>query len=110
MHAGRRGGDLQGLPGAGDLPAVACVLTGARSLEELEECLDYGAPGSAGSDYTEVLAAFPRISWKGHCMYCGHCAPCTEHIDIARVASFSASPRHKTRCTKPCARITAHWR
>ena len=68
-----------------DRPAVACVLAGARSLAELEECLDYGASGSGGADYAEVLAAFPRISWKGHCMYCGHCAPCTEHIDIAMV-------------------------
>ncbi|MBD5627080.1 MAG: aldo/keto reductase [Desulfovibrio sp.] len=68
-----------------DRPAVACVLAGARSLGELEECLSYGAPGSGGSDYADVLARFPRISWKGHCMYCGHCAPCTEHIDIAMV-------------------------
>ncbi|WP_206214878.1 MULTISPECIES: aldo/keto reductase [unclassified Desulfovibrio] len=68
-----------------DRPAVACVLAGARSLGELEECLSYGAPGSGGSDYADVLARFPRISWKGHCMYCGHCAPCTEYIDIAMV-------------------------
>lgn len=68
-----------------DRPAVACVLAGARSIAELEECLTYGAPGSGGSDYAEALATFPRISWKGHCMYCGHCAPCTEHIDIAMV-------------------------
>ena len=60
------------------------MLAGARSLAELEECLTWGEPESGG-DYAEALATFPRISWKGHCMYCGHCAPCTEHIDIAMV-------------------------
>lgn len=68
-----------------DRPAVAAVLAGAHNLTELEECLDYRGPGSPDADYAEVLASFPRISWKGHCMYCGHCAPCTEHIDIAMV-------------------------
>lgn len=68
-----------------DRPAVACVLAGARSLRELGECLDYDGSGSPDADYAGVLATFPRISWKGHCMYCGHCAPCTEHIDIAMV-------------------------
>ena len=68
-----------------DRPAVATVLAGAHNLTELEECLDYRGPGSPDADYAEVLASFPRISWKGHCMYCGHCAPCTEHIDIAMV-------------------------
>ena len=68
-----------------DRPAVACVLAGAHNLKELGECLDYGAPGIPDADYAEALASFPRISWKGHCMYCGHCAPCKEHIDIALV-------------------------
>lgn len=29
-----------------------------------------------------------RFSWRGHCMYCGHCAPCTSKIDIAAVNKF----------------------
>lgn len=68
-----------------DRPAVATVLAGAHNLAELEECLDYDGPASPDADYAEILASFPRISWKGHCMYCGHCAPCKEHIDIALV-------------------------
>lgn len=64
-----------------DRPGVACVLAGAHSLAELAQCLEY-EPGKHDS-YAEVLAGFPRISWKGHCMYCGHCAPCPARIDVA---------------------------
>ena len=31
---------------------------------------------------------FPKISWQGHCMYCGHCAPCPVGIDVANVTKF----------------------
>ena len=90
LHAGRSLAGValtphQAIRYALDRPAVACVLAGARSLEELRECLDFGAAGEDDGAYAEVLATFPRISWKGHCMYCGHCSPCTEQIDIAMV-------------------------
>ena len=39
-------------------------------------------------DYAAAFASFPRISWKGHCMYCGHCAPCPKGIDVASVTKF----------------------
>ncbi|MDE6281783.1 MAG: aldo/keto reductase [Oscillospiraceae bacterium] len=66
-------------------PAVACVLAGAHSVEQLRQSAAYEDAGEAQRDYAAALASFPNISWKGHCMYCGHCAPCTEHIDIAMV-------------------------
>lgn len=25
------------------------------------------------------------MSWEGHCLYCGHCAPCVKGIEIASV-------------------------
>ena len=36
-----------------------------------------------------AFAAFPKISWEGHCMYCGHCAPCPVGIDVAQVNKFA---------------------
>ena len=30
----------------------------------------------------------PKISWAGHCMYCGHCAPCPQDISVADVTKF----------------------
>ena len=69
-------------------PAVACVMSGARSVEELKASLAYEAIPEAEKDYAAALAALPKVSWKGHCMYCGHCAPCPQGIDVATVTKF----------------------
>lgn len=69
-------------------PAVASVMTGARSLEELNASLAYEEADEAQRDYAAAFARFPRIKWEGHCMYCGHCAPCPKGIDVATVTKF----------------------
>lgn len=69
-------------------PAVASILCGAHSKEELQTCLDYETATDEEKDYAAVFATFPRISWQGHCMYCGHCAPCPKGIDVASVTKF----------------------
>lgn len=69
-------------------PAVASVMMGVRSREELEACLVYETAAPEERDYASALAAFPKISWEGHCMYCGHCAPCPQGIPIADVTKF----------------------
>ena len=69
-------------------PAVAAVMSGARTMEELKASLDYEKASEAEKDYAEVFASFPKISWEGHCMYCGHCAPCPKGIDVANVTKF----------------------
>lgn len=69
-------------------PAVGCVMAGAHSVEELRKCLDYESAGAEERDYASALASFPRISWQGHCMYCGHCAPCPQGIDVATVTKY----------------------
>lgn len=71
-----------------DRPGVACVFAGAHTLEELQNSLNYANTSIKERDYAEALASFPRISWKGHCMYCGHCAPCTSKINIAEVTKL----------------------
>ena len=69
-------------------PAVACVMSGARSVEELKASLAYEDAPEAEKDYAAALAALPKVSWKGHCMYCGHCAPCPQGIEVATVTKF----------------------
>ena len=71
-----------------DRPSVASVLTGAHSLEELKANLAYATATPEEKDYAKVLASFPKISWQGHCMYCGHCAPCPAGIEVAKVTKF----------------------
>ncbi len=69
-------------------PAVASVMCGARTLEELENCIGYEDAPEEERDYAAAFAALPRISWRGHCMYCGHCAPCPAGISVAEVTKF----------------------
>jgi predicted aldo/keto reductase-like oxidoreductase len=69
-------------------PAVATVMTGAHTPQELEAALAYETASEAEKDYAAVLASFPKISWEGRCMYCGHCAPCPQGIDVAMVTKF----------------------
>lgn len=69
-------------------PAVATVLAGAHTVEQLETSLAYERATDKEKDYATAFASFPRISWEGHCMYCSHCGPCVMSIDIANVHKF----------------------
>lgn len=69
-------------------PAVATVMSGIHSMEELRANLEYETASEEERDYATAFASLPKISWKGHCMYCGHCAPCPKGIDIAAVTKF----------------------
>ena len=69
-------------------PGVACVMAGAKRLEELDACIAYETATDREKDYAAAFASMPKISWVGHCMYCGHCAPCPRGIDVASVTKF----------------------
>lgn len=69
-------------------PAAASVMIGAHSERELADALAYEDASDEARDYAPVFASFPKMSWKGHCMYCGHCAPCPKQIDVASVTKF----------------------
>ena len=69
-------------------PAVATVLSGAHSVEQLRESIAYENASEEEKDYAPAFASFPNISWEGHCMYCSHCAPCPKKIDVASVTKF----------------------
>lgn len=69
-------------------PAVAVVLAGAHTVEQLEESAAYCEADEQARDYASALASFPRIRWEGHCMYCSHCAPCPMEISVADVTKF----------------------
>ena len=66
-------------------PGVASVMAGCRTTGELQQALDWLTASPDERDYTKVMQGVERFSWRGHCMYCGHCAPCSAGIDIASV-------------------------
>ena len=69
-------------------PGVAAVMSGAHTVDELEKCLEYTTAADVEKDYAAAFAALPKISWEGHCMYCGHCTPCPQGIDVVAVTKF----------------------
>ena len=69
-------------------PGVSCILAGAHSVEQLQQSINFESATETEKDYALALSSFPKISWKGHCMYCSHCEPCPKKIDIASVTKF----------------------
>lgn len=69
-------------------PAVASVMVGVSGMDEVLAAAKYSAAGIKEKDYSGILANAPRSSFSGHCMYCGHCAPCSRKIDIASVNKY----------------------
>lgn len=69
-------------------PAVAAVMVGVANTSEILAATAYTTASDKERDYSEVLANAPRSSFRGHCMYCGHCAPCSKKIDIASVNKY----------------------
>jgi len=68
-------------------PAVASVLVGAKTVEQMRDCLKYIEASSVERDYT-IIANSKRSALQGQCMYCNHCLPCPANIDIAVVTKY----------------------
>lgn len=69
-------------------PATACVVGGFRSVDELLQASRYSDLSDQERDYAPFLKDLPLHSYKGKCIYCGHCAPCPVGINIAMVNKF----------------------
>lgn len=70
-------------------PAVASVMVGVETVEQLKEALAYEGATAAERDYASVLTGAPKHAYMGQCTYCGHCAPCTVGINIALSNKFA---------------------
>ena len=79
---------VQALEYALTRPGVAAVMVGCKNRNEIAEAVAWCDASPEERDYTSALARSDKFSWQGHCMYCGHCAPCTSKIDIASVNKF----------------------
>lgn len=66
-------------------PAVAAVMVGFDTTEQVDAAVHYEQASDEEKDYATVLAGAPRNSFNGQCTYCGHCKPCPMDIDIAMV-------------------------
>ena len=69
-------------------PAAAAVMVGCKNTDEIDAALAYPDATDAERDYTGVLSGMDKFTFSGHCLYCGHCAPCPSGIDVAAVTKF----------------------
>lgn len=69
-------------------PAVASVMVGFDTTDQVDESVKYETASESEKDYASVLANAPYHSYSGQCTYCGHCKPCPVNIDIAIVNKF----------------------
>lgn len=79
---------VQALDYALSRPAVAAVMVGCKTVDEIRQALAWCGASPEEKDYASVLADVEKCSWSGHCMYCGHCAPCPKGISVANVNKF----------------------
>lgn len=76
-------------------PSVVTAALGCKTADEFLESLKYMDADDDEKDFAEALQS--SLSWSGEptCVYCNHCLPCPEHIDIAeamRVIDAGGNP------------------
>lgn len=88
-------------------PGVVSALIGCISGEQVRQALAYEGLSDQEKDYTQVLAGSQRYSASsGACMYCNHCLPCPQQIDIAAVHQYYDLARNRSEIP---ATITDHY-
>jgi predicted aldo/keto reductase-like oxidoreductase len=87
-------------------PAVASILPGCKTPEEVQGVMRYFELEDAAKDYSGVLGSL-RNDFKGSCVYCSHCQPCPSEIDIAAVNKYLDIARLDTANIPPS--IRSHY-
>ncbi len=70
-------------------PGVDSVMAGCKTIQEIDDTMHYISATNAEKDFSNVLSNVPNHTFKGKCVYCGHCAPCTVGISVADVNKFT---------------------
>ena len=70
-----------------DKPGVMTVLPGAQSAAEVKKLLAYEQAAEKETDYSEI-ASFAPIEAAGKCVYCNHCKPCPQGLDIGLINKY----------------------
>jgi predicted aldo/keto reductase-like oxidoreductase len=76
-------------------PGVVAAVPGCKNVEEVKSCLSYVDATNAERDYSAIASNY---LWRlqGKCMYCDHCLPCPEEIDVGVVTRFLDAARAGT--------------
>ena len=66
-------------------PAIASVMLGFESPEQVFDAVRYETATEAERDYASAIIGATRSTYFGQCTYCGHCQPCPKGVDIAMI-------------------------
>jgi predicted aldo/keto reductase-like oxidoreductase len=79
-----------------DQPGISTIVPGCKTVEEVEGCQAVWTASAEEKDYRPILPTFAQFA-TGECVYCNHCLPCPEHIDVGQVMSlFNQAQQEKT--------------
>lgn len=70
-----------------DRPGVVTVLPGAGNIDELKKNLSWLDATEEERDYSVISGLTPREA-EGCCVYCNHCAPCPQGINVGLVNKY----------------------
>lgn len=70
-----------------DKPGVVCVLPGFRTAADVAEALTFCDATEEERDYS-LIGSFAPQEAEGRCVYCHHCQPCPEGIDVGMVNKY----------------------
>lgn len=70
------------------IPQVACPVPGVASVEELNQTLAYLTATEQEKDFSEIDDSIVA-KFQNRCMYCNHCQPCPQQIDVAEVTKLA---------------------
>ena len=70
-----------------DKPAVTTVVAGAKTPDEVHDLLTYFDSTPEERDYS-VLSTFTPSEAEGVCVYCNHCAPCPEGLNVGLINKY----------------------
>jgi len=70
-----------------DKPGVLTVLPGAKSVKEIDTLIQFYDQPDEALDYS-IIGSFAPPEASGKCVYCNHCAPCPEGLDVGTINKF----------------------
>ncbi len=68
-----------------DLKGVTVALPGFKNVKELKAALAYFTATEEEKDYQADIEKSDAFHFNNQCMYCNHCQPCPQNIDVAEV-------------------------
>jgi len=69
-------------------PAVKSAMIGCVEPNQVKFAVDYENACDSEKDFSSIFENMKKYNAKNFCVYCNHCLPCPQKIDIAQVNKY----------------------